>query len=347
MSESSSAGSAHTVPISSIGIRRRPRLSFAVIGNPNSGKSTLFNRLTGLRQSTGNYPGVTVEKHAGTVELASGAVELIDLPGIFSLGGASSDERIAVDVLLGRIAGTPAPAGLLVVVDATHLYQGLYLLQQLLELQSPIVVALTMSDVATANGLAIDVEALQTRLGGIQVVPVTATTGQGLDALKEALDTLASAPVPRVPESWPALSESAQSLADESGQLSRMDVIQGLLHPGGPAAVELVTQVGEDRLQDTTRELFGTAPPQAEEARRRYRWAREVVHDVQSQAPLLSQFGARVVTWASRPWPATVLFFITLVLVFQAVFSWATPLMDLIDGAAGSAGLWVDRALGG
>lgn len=347
MTESSSAGPAHTVPIKSIGIRRKARHSFAVIGNPNSGKSTLFNRLTGLRQSTGNYPGVTVEKHTGTVELESAAVELIDLPGIFCLGGRSADERIAVDVLLGRVPNTPAPAGLLVVLDATHLYQGLYLVEQLLELQTPMVVALTMADLATACGITVNVEALKKRLGGVPVVPVAATTGQGLDALKTALEALPSSPVPEFPASWPELSRAAQTLADRKDGLGRMDVILGLLHPGSPAATQLLEAVDETTVEATRRELFGNAPPQAEEARQRYQWAREVMQEVQSQAPLVSQFGAKLIAWASRPWPATVLFFITLVLVFQAVFSWATPLMDLIDAGASALGAWVNSALGG
>ena len=119
------------VPIGKIGIRRRASASVAVIGNPNSGKSTLFNRLTGLRQTTGNYPGVTVEKHSGIIQLNGSALELVALPGIYCLGGFSTDERIAVDVILGRMDETPPPDGMLVVLDATHLYQGLYLLQQL------------------------------------------------------------------------------------------------------------------------------------------------------------------------------------------------------------------------
>ena len=111
------------VPVDSIGIRRRATATVAVIGNPNSGKSTLFNRLTGLRQTTGNYPGVTVEKHVGTMQTDSTALELVDLPGIYCLGGFSADEQIAVDVILGRIEGTRRPEGLLFVLDATHLYR--------------------------------------------------------------------------------------------------------------------------------------------------------------------------------------------------------------------------------
>ena len=109
------------VPVDKVGVRYRATATIAVIGNPNSEKSTLFNRLTGLRQTTGNYPGVTVEKHSGTVQLNGHALELVDLPGIYCLGGFSADERIAVDVVLGRIEGTPRPDGLLIVLDATHL----------------------------------------------------------------------------------------------------------------------------------------------------------------------------------------------------------------------------------
>ena len=175
------------VPLSGIGIRHKARASIALIGNPNTGKSTLFNRLTGLRQTTANFPGVTVEKHQGTVELSNSALNLIDLPGIFSLDGNSTDERIAVDVILGRVAGTQQPSGLLVVIDATHIYQGLYLMEQLLELQLPTMVALTMIDAATANGISIDIEALQHALGGIPVYPVSSISGHGLDDLKQGL----------------------------------------------------------------------------------------------------------------------------------------------------------------
>ena len=184
------------VPVSSIGIRHRARVSIALIGNPNAGKSTLFNRLTGLRQTTANFPGVTVEKHLGTLQLEHKAINLVDLPGVYSLDGNSADERIAVDVTLGRMAGTQRPAGLLVVIDATHIYQGLYLLEQLLELQLPTVVALTMIDAATASGININITGLQNALGGIPVYPVSSISGQGLDKLKQGLEHFSTIKIP-------------------------------------------------------------------------------------------------------------------------------------------------------
>lgn len=277
-----------------IAIRRRPTASIAVIGNPNSGKSTLFNRLTGLRQTTGNYPGVTVEKHSGTVQLNNSALELVDLPGIYCLGGFSADERIAVDVLLGRIAGTPRPNGLLVVLDATHLYQGLYLLQQLMEMQLPIIVAMTMTDAATANGIDISIEVLQRHLGGIQIYPVVASTGRGLEALKEALGNITDAAAPSIPESWPALSSTADDLVTGTANaMPRIDVIQALLHPDSAQAAILLEQVGIGPVEDIRNRLFGDEPPQACEARHRYRWVHGVLREAQHQAPLIEQYGAR------------------------------------------------------
>jgi small GTP-binding protein len=230
------------VSLDQVPIRRKPRTSIALIGNPNSGKSTLFNRLTGLRQSTGNYPGVTVEKHTGSVQLRASAVELIDLPGIYCLSGNSADERIAVDVVLGRVANTPKPAGLLVVVDATHLYQGLYLLEQLLELSMPTLVAITMTDVAEANGISIDLAALSKKLGGTPICEVVASTGKGLEQLKNALEGLPSQPQRSLPESWPELSATAQQLSEiTSGSIPRIDIIQALLHPENPIHENLLS----------------------------------------------------------------------------------------------------------
>ena len=140
------------VAIDDIPRRRQPDASIAVVGNPNCGKSTLFNRLTGLRQRIGNYPGVTVERHVGQLKLDGQTVELIDLPGTHGLSAHSFEEQIAVDVIFGRMEGTQPPDGILAVVDATNLYQGLYLVQQLIELELPVVIALTMTDAAIASG---------------------------------------------------------------------------------------------------------------------------------------------------------------------------------------------------
>jgi len=335
------------IPVSGIGIRHKAKASIALIGNPNAGKSTLFNRLTGLRQTTGNFPGVTVEKHQGTVELTHSAFNLIDLPGIYSLDGTSTDERIAVDVTLGRVMGTERPSGLLVVIDATHIYQGLYLLEQLLELQLPTIIALTMIDAAAANGITIDTEKLQKLLGGIPVYPVSSISGHGLDELKNGLEHVTEISSPAIPASWPEFSETAQQLSQQLGEdWQRIDVIQALLQTHPDYAGKLSEQLGAEQVGVLRTKLFGTEPPAAVEARRRYSWVKGVIDEIQENAPLYSKLGARLIRWTNRPWPATLLFFAVLLLVFQAVFTWATPMMDVIDGASSALGRVILAALG-
>jgi len=335
------------IPVSGIGIRHKARASIALIGNPNAGKSTLFNRLTGLRQTTANFPGVTVEKHQGTVQLANSALNLVDLPGIYSLDGNSVDERIAVDVTLGRVPGTDRPAGLLVVIDATHIYQGLYLLEQLLELQLPTMVVLTMIDAASAAGISIDYDALQKALGGIPVYPVSNISGHGLDELKDALEHITDITVPSIPASWPELSETAQQLSQQLGaEWQRIDVIQALLQTHPDFTGKLSERLGHDTVAGLRLRLFGGSPPPAAEARQRYQWVKGVIADVQEQAPLYTKLSARLLRWTNKPWPATLLFFAVLLLVFQAVFTWATPMMDIIDSAGSELGGWIVGQLG-
>ncbi len=160
----------------------------AILGNPNAGKSTLFNRLTGLRQKVGNYPGVTVEKKTGRCELPSGAqAELIDLPGTYSLQPASPDEQIVRDVLLGLQSDTPPPDLIVLVVDATHLERHLNLALQVIELGRPVVLTLNMMDSAREQGLNIDIESLQRGLG-VPVIPISAATGEGLGPLRRVME---------------------------------------------------------------------------------------------------------------------------------------------------------------
>lgn len=159
----------------------------AIAGNPNTGKSTIFNALTGLRQKVGNYPGVTVEKKTGRFFGSHGEVmELIDLPGSYSLQVRSPDEAVARDLLLGRIAGTPRPDVIIAVVDASNLDRHLYIAAQMLELGIPVIVALNMVDVAEERGLVIDIVALKERLG-VPVIPMVASKGTGLIELKQAV----------------------------------------------------------------------------------------------------------------------------------------------------------------
>src|SRR5262245_24267773 len=137
----------------------------ALLGNPNTGKTTLFNSLAGMRQRTGNYPGVTVETKKGHFTWSGKTFDLIDLPGTYSLAPRSPDEMVAVDVILGQQEGEPRPDVVLSIVDASNLERNLYLTTQLLEMGVPVVLALNMVDVAEAHGLKLDVDRLQRQLG--------------------------------------------------------------------------------------------------------------------------------------------------------------------------------------
>ena len=183
-------------------------------------------------------------------------------------------------------------------------------------------------------------------MGGIRIFPGVATTGRGLEHLKEALETITEEIAPPIPESWPALSRTADEVSERSaGALPRIDVIQGLLHPGNSHEDKLRKVLGDAEINEIRSGLFGDEPPQACEARHRYSWVRSVLDEAQQQAPLLERFGAKSLRWINRPWPATLLFFAVMALVFQAVFSWATPLMDGIDAAATALSDWIGTML--
>jgi len=166
----------------------------AVVGNPNAGKSVLFNALTGARQKVGNYPGVTVERHVGRAILPDGApVELVDLPGAYGLDPTSPDEEVTRDVLLGRQAGERLPQALLIVVDASNLDNHLRFTLQLIDLGLPTVVALNMIDLATRDGLVLDAKRLEEELG-VPVVETVAVRKRGMPELMARLGELLLAP---------------------------------------------------------------------------------------------------------------------------------------------------------
>jgi ferrous iron transport protein B len=329
---------------------RQTDASIAVVGGPNSGKSTLFNRLTGLRQRIGNYPGVTVERHIGTLKSDNQTIELVDLPGTHGLSAHSFEEQIAVDVIFGRMAGTQPPDGILAVVDATNLYQGLYLVQQLIELELPVVVALTMSDAAHTSGLKIDVQKLSAHLGGIEICQVVATTGEGINKLRNALVALTNKKAPEPVSAWPELSAAATDLAATATVPLRRAEIERLLIDGATGANNYILECLGDgaaaRVDQYRDNLFGIEPTLAREARIRYAWVRDVLADVQQKIPPFYSWRTRLTEFLNQPIPGTVGLFVVMAIVFQAVFAWATPLMEFIDQSTAVLGGFVSSQLG-
>src|SRR5258708_31044515 len=171
--------------MSVVAIPARP-LTAVLIGNPNTGKSTLFNALSGFRAQTGNYPGVTVEKKIGRTKCGDGAVDLVDLPGTYSLSPRTLDEMVAVNVLLGRQAEIGTPDVVVCIVDASNIERNLYLISQVLDLALPTVVVLNMSDVAANRGIEVDDRALALRLG-LAFIKTEAHRRRGVHELRQAI----------------------------------------------------------------------------------------------------------------------------------------------------------------
>jgi ferrous iron transport protein B len=219
-----------------------PAPMVALVGNPNAGKSALFNALTGARQKVGNYPGVTVERKSGRMSLDDGRpIELVDLPGTYSLDPSSPDEQVTRDVLFGRQEGERTPSALVVVVDATNLDNHLRFALQLVALGLPTVIALNMIDMAERDGLEIDVARLSAELG-VPVISTVAVRRRGLDDLRGALGRAVGGggkpafPI-EVPDDMVALQRQARKIANlvtaeqhgEQGWTRRFDRIA--LHP--------------------------------------------------------------------------------------------------------------------
>ncbi|MFC1597282.1 ferrous iron transport protein B, partial [Planctomycetota bacterium] len=335
-------------------------LTVALIGNPNTGKSTLFNTLAGIRQRVGNYPGVTVEKKTGLMDHQGRRYELIDLPGLYSLAPRSRDEMVAVDVLLGRGHDSRPADAVVCIVDASNLQRNLYLASQVLELRLPTVLAVNMLDVAEDRGLSIDVEGLERQLG-IPVVAMQANRGIGVAELRAALSRVVGRPLEPGPSLFPeAFEEEVSGLrpllsdciaaGDESDQIRRYLVRRLLLDmdgylsktllPGADREVGRQLQAARDRLSEA-----GCAVPGVE-TEARYGWIGRVLEGVvtRSGESKVSRTD-RIDRLLTHPVWGMIVFAVVMVVVFQSVFAGAGPFMAWIDGLFDSVGGWVESAM--
>ncbi|PTR08761.1 MULTISPECIES: ferrous iron transporter B [unclassified Novosphingobium] len=248
----------------------------ALVGNPNAGKSALFNALTGARQKIANYPGVTVERKAGRLLLPSGEpVELVDLPGSYGFAATSPDEEVTRKVIMGEQVGQVRPDVLVIVLDASNLEQHLVFAQEVLELGRPTVVALNMVDLAARDGLTIDANALSAELG-VPVIETVAVRRKGLAELAAAIAV------------------ARDTAAGDETPVARVHVTL-------PERRLLARQMAQGATLSET--------------------ARHRIH-------------ARMDRLLLHPWLGPPVLFALLFVVFQAVFTWAKPFQDGLDGAA-------------
>lgn len=318
----------------------------AIAGNPNTGKTTVFNRLTGARAKVGNYPGVTVDRETGVLTLPRGRkVEVVDVPGTYSLSARSREEQIAIQAICGLPPLEP-PDVVLLVLDATQLVRNLYLALQVIETEMPVVLALNMSDALEATGQTLDREALERELG-VPVVSVSGKTGSGFDTLSAALERVLEDPRRGRPGArWrpddPVLEADLRAVAQKvpstwhHGNESRARAL---------AAWALLSIDERDELADAPAELRSTVLSRRKLAaaagreidgeiiRGRYGWidarASAFVRQRQTGAPTVTD---RIDKVLLHPIIGFLLFLLAMGVIFQSLFTWASPAMDLIDG---------------
>ncbi|OIR15071.1 ferrous iron transport protein B [mine drainage metagenome] len=332
---------------------------YALVGNPNCGKSTLFNALTGLKQKVGNYPGVTVEKHEGTAYSQHGqAMKVIDLPGAYSLASRSPDEAVMRDVLLGRREDTPQPDRIVCIVDASNLERHLYQVLQILDLGRPVILVLNMMDLAENSGVKIRVNYLE-RMLGIPVIPCEADKGRGIIELKLAMSRH---DLPLSKHRWdipaaiaPAVAELQASLGDNDGKAPLIARAEALLLLTDHDHVRVA---GSTPLHAKTEEILKTW--KARWSAENVDWAAilvkarfaevgrictEVVERRETRARVGRPFVDRLDEVLTHPVWGWLIFISIMGLLFLGIFTLAEYPMNWIDSGMGMLADWVRGAM--
>jgi ferrous iron transport protein B len=313
----------------------------ALVGNPNTGKSTLFNVLTGLNQKIGNFPGVTVDKKVGYTKLPDGRIaEIVDLPGTYSLYPKSQDESIVFSVLADR-SNALSPDLVIVILDASNLKRNLLLYSQVADLKIPVIIALNMMDLANRSGIVIDIDLFAKTLG-VQVVPIAARKQEGIDELKTAI-TYANK-IALQQDSIDVKSIAPQLIESISRELNIENPYFALQLAHQHETLKFLTTEQSDRIEELEREhSFHSQKAQGSETIARYSAINELLYDTvkvpdTAQDETLSNKIDKVLTHKVFGF---IIFFAILMFMFQAIFSWAAYPMELID----TAFVWLQNTL--
>jgi len=326
-------------------------LTIALAGNPNVGKSTLFNALTGSHQHVGNWPGKTVEKKEGSLRVGGDEIVVVDLPGTYSLTAYSIEEIISRDFIL-----LEQPGAVVVVVDAANLERNLYLVTQLMELDIPLVLALNMIDMARKRGMRIDVRLLSARLGGIPVVEVVGNSGIGIESLKEAIRTIVRRSDPgtvRIPyddaveAELPLLQTAIESAGFPRPRWTAIKLLEGdlqvtetIAQRGGGALVE-AAQAAMTRIEAATGEDAETLLTDG-----RYQFIMGLVDGVLTRSIVGHSPSERLDHILTHRLLGLPIFLLMMWVVFQLTANVSAPLVDWMDGLVnGIFGRWLTSLL--
>jgi ferrous iron transport protein B len=324
-------------------IPKRP-IKIALAGKPNSGKSSLFNQLTGLNQKIGNFPGVTVDKRTGVCQLDDHTrAEIIDLPGIYSLYPRTLDEKIVAEALTNK--NSPAfPDVVVLVADATNLKNCLLLLTQLIDLKFPAVLALNMMDLAAQSGQSIDIKELESALG-LPVVMINARNGLGIADLKKILKSKVNASSKTIFQIDKEIKPLVMQVQNHFHLATEYEAYQYLqqtdnLHFLARADKDYIRQLGNDN-------HFFPHKYQGAETVMRYGFIQDLLNTVilKTSDPEWKKFSYRIDQVLTHKVWGYLIFFTVLFLIFQSIFAWAQIPMDFIDQSFTRLSNYLDHLL--
>lgn len=302
----------------------------ALVGNPNTGKSTLFNALTGLNQKIGNFPGVTVDKKTGFCQLADGRnAQIIDLPGTYSLYPKSQDESIVFSILADK-ANPLSPDLVVVILDATNLKRNLLLYTQVADLKIPVIIALNMMDLAKKSGINIDIDLFAKKLG-VPVVPISARKTEGIDKLKAAINFANKIALQE--ESIDVETIAPQLIGQISNEFKLDNPYYALQLAHQHETIKFISPAESERIEELEKEFsFHSQKAQASETIARYNFINDLLYDTvkvpeTAQDETLSNKIDKILTHKVFGF---IIFFAVLLFMFQSIFAWSAYPMELI-----------------
>jgi ferrous iron transport protein B len=336
-------------------------IKVALVGNPNTGKSTLFNALTGLNQKIGNFPGVTVDKKTGYCQLPDGRnAEIIDLPGTYSLYPKSQDESIVFSILADK-ANSHYPDLVIVIIDATNLKRNMLLYTQVADLKIPVIIALNMTDLSKKAGITIDVDLFSKRLG-VPVLQISARKNEGIGKLKDAISFANEIPLQQ--ESIDVKAIAPQLIEQIEAELHTDNAYYALQLAHQHETIKFISSAQSERIEELEHQFsFHSQKAQASETIARYSFINELLYDT-VKTPVTAHeetFSNKLDKVLTHKVFGFIIFFAILLFMFQSIFSWSAYPMALIADlfvwaqnnlhhilpAGPLTGLFVDGVMGG